>query len=218
MTLRGAVIGSDGRRIGEDAEIDGRVCDCCQTDVAITDEGPVVVYRDRGEGEVRDIAIVRREAAGWSLPVFVHEDRWRIDACPVNGPAVDARGQAVAVAWFTAPDRPRVRVAFSSDGGRSFGPPVEVASGRVAGRVDIVLLADRLAVVSWLQSSAGGAEIRAQPFTPTKSAGPAVVIAATTIQRPSGFPQMVRAGKGLMFAWTDSGESPRVRTAWAELR
>jgi hypothetical protein len=218
MTLRGAVIGSDGRRIGDDMEIDRRVCDCCQTDVAITDEGLVVVYRDRGEGEVRDIAIVRREAGGWSLPVFVHEDRWRIDACPVNGPAVDARGQAVAVAWFTAPDQPRVRLAFSSDGGRSFGPPVEVASGGVAGRVDIVLLADRLAVVSWLQSSAGGAEIRAQPFTPTASAGPVVVVAATTVQRSSGFPQMVRAGRGLMFAWTDSGESPRVRTAWAELR
>ena len=70
----------------------------------------------------------------------------------------------VAVAWFTAPDQPRVRLAFSADGGRTFGPPLEVASGKVVGRVDVVLLQDGRAVVSWLAETANGAVIRAQPF------------------------------------------------------
>ncbi len=217
MTLRGATIASDGQRIGPDHEIDARVCDCCQTDAAITSEGPVVVYRDRSEREVRDIALVRRVPSGWSEPVRVHPDGWIIDACPVNGPAVAAHGNSVVVAWFTAPDVPRVRLAFSSDAGRTFSPPVEVASGKVAGRVDVVLLDDGRAVVSWLQDGAGGAEILAQPFTRDGDAAPAVVVARTSVARSSGFPQMIRAGGGLLFAWTESGDTPRVRSAFAPL-
>ena len=218
MTLRGAAIEAGGRRSGEDLEIDVRVCDCCQTDVALTASGPVVVYRDRSEREVRDIALVRQTADGWSAAVRVHDDGWVIDACPVNGPAVDARGDSVVVAWFTAPDTPRVRLAFSGDAGRSFSPPVEVASGKVAGRVDVVLLEDGRAVVSWLADGERGAEVRAQPFRHDGAAGPAVVIAQTSIARSSGFPQMVRAEGGLLFAWTESGDPPQVRTALARLR
>lgn len=217
MTLRGATIGADGSRVGLDHEIDARVCDCCQTDSALTREGPVVVYRDRSEREVRDIALVRGTADGWSAPVQVHADGWVIDACPVNGPAVDARGDTVVVAWFTAPDVSRVRLAFSGDAGRTFLPPVEVASGRVAGRVDVVLLDDRRAVVSWLQDGANGAEIRAQPFTRDGAAAPAVVVTRTSVARSSGFPQMIHAGGGLLFAWTESSDPPAVRTAYAAL-
>jgi len=128
----------------------------------------------------------------------------------VNGPAVDARARTVVVAWFTAPDVPRVRVAFSKDAGRTFGPPVEVASGDITGRVDVVLLDDGRAIVSWLQPSAGGAEIRAQPFDRNGPAGAPVVIASSSVQRASGFPQMVRAGGGLLFAWTDTAEPAQV--------
>ena len=218
MTVRGASLGTDGRRFGTDVEIDARACDCCQTDAALTADGPVVVYRDRSDREVRDIALVRYSGGRWSEPVHVHDDGWRIDACPVNGPAIDARGRTVVVAWFTAADVPRIRLAFSQDSGRTFGPPVEVASGDVAGRVDVVLLDDRRAVVSWLQPSAGGAEIRAQPFGRDGPAGAPVVIASSSVQRASGFPQMVRAGGGLLFAWTDTAEPAQVRTAYATLR
>jgi hypothetical protein len=218
MTLRGAAIGANGQRAGLDREIDSRVCDCCQTDVALTATGPVVVYRDRDEREVRDIALVRLTDDGWSAPLLVHEDGWVIDACPVNGPAVDARGETVVVAWFTAPDAPRVRLAYSGDAGRSFSTPVEVASGQVArgGRISVPLVGR--AVVSWLADGERGAEVRAQPFSRTGAAGPAVVIAKTSIARSSGFPQMVRADGGLVFAWTESGDPPRVQTAFARLR
>ena len=218
MTLRGALVQSDGHMPDRDYELDGRVCDCCQTDAAMTSGGAVVVYRDRSDDEIRDIAIVRRTADGWSEPVHVSNDGWRIDACPVNGPAVDARGDDVVVAWFTAPDKPRVRLAFSGDGGRTFAKPVEVASGKVAGRVDVVLLADGRAAVSWLSDAPGAAEIRVQRFARDGAAGAAMTIARSDVARSSGFPQMVLADGGLLFAWTESGTVPRVRTALARLR
>jgi hypothetical protein len=217
MTLRSASIGADAQLHEPDVEVDARVCDCCRTDSALTSEGPVVVYRDRSENETRDIALVRRAAGRWSDPVRVSSDRWKIDACPVNGPAVDARGDTVVVAWFTAPDVPRVRLAFSADGGRTFASPIEVASGRVAGRVDVVLLPDGRAVVTWLADGAGGAAILAQPFTREGVAGPAVTVAQSNVARSSGFPQMVVAGNALLFAWTQAGDASTVRTAFARL-
>jgi hypothetical protein len=215
MTLRGAVLTPAGAIDG--SEIDSRVCDCCQTDVAVSGAALLVVYRNRSEDETRDIQASRLENGVWSAPVTVHADGWRIDACPVNGPAVAARGQDVAVAWFTAPDQPRVRLAFSADGGRTFGPPLEVASGNVVGRVDIVLLQDGRAVVSWLDATANGAAIRVQPFTRTGPVAAARDIATSNVARSSGFPQMIEVADGLLFAWTESGTSPAVRTAFAPL-
>ncbi len=176
------------------------------------------MYRNRSEDETRDIQAARLENGVWTTPVTVHADGWRIDACPVNGPAVAAHGEEVAVAWFTAPDQPRVRVAFSADGGRTFDPPFEVASGKVVGRVDVVLLQDGRAVVSWLAESAHGAVIRAQPFSPAGAADVAMDIATSNVARSSGFPQMVQAANGLLFAWTENGSVPAVRTAFAPLR
>jgi hypothetical protein len=216
MTLRGAVLTPTGAIDG--SEIDARVCDCCQTDVAVSGAALLVVYRNRSEDETRDIQAARLENGAWTTPVTVHADKWRIDACPVNGPAVAARGAAVAVAWFTAPDQPRVRLAFSADGGRTFGPPLEVAGGKVVGRVDVVLLQDGRAVVSWLAETASGVVIRAQPFNSAGAADVARDIATANVDRSSGFPQMVEVTGGLLFAWTENGSVPAVRTAFAPLR
>ncbi len=218
MTLRSTVVTRLGQQTRAEEVLDPRVCDCCQTDVAMAREGAVVVYRDRSDGEIRNISVLRLTAGGWSNPVNVADDGWRIDACPVNGPAVDARGDTVAVAWFTAPDRPRVRLAFSLDGGRTFGPPVEVATGQTAGRVDVVLLPDGRAAVSWLADSPGGARLLVRAFSTEGPAGAATTIAASDVARSSGFPQMALAEGGLLFAWTQSGAEPRVRAAFARLR
>jgi len=110
-----------------------------------------------------------------------------------------------------------VRLAISLDAGRSFAAPVEVANGDVTGRVDVVLLDDGRAIVSWLQQGTDGAQILAQPFDRDGPAGAAVVVAGSSVQRSSGFPQMVRSGEGLLFAWTDPADPARVRTAYAPL-
>jgi hypothetical protein len=217
MTLRMADLNASGRLIGRDVELDARVCDCCQTGATGVGDATIVVYRDRSEREVRNIRATRIEADGKVSSVVVHDDAWRIAACPVNGPAVATEKALIAVAWFTAPDVPRVRVAFSTDGGRTFAPPIEVASGKVAGRVDVAFIGRGRAVVSWLAETTTGAELRAQPFTSRGAAGAAVTIARVGLSRSSGFPQLVQTGDGLLFAWTDTADPSRVRTAFAPL-
>ena len=213
MTLRYATFGRDrkGFKIEDEALLDARVCECCQTSAAVTSEGPVVVYRDRSDAEVRDISIVRRSGGRWSAPISVHADNWRLDGCPVNGPSVAAAGRRVAVAWFTLADNntPHVRLAFSRDAGASFSPPRKVDDGDPVGRADVLLLDDGSALVSWIERTKAGAEVRARRLYPTGRRGPSITVAPSGAARSSGFPQMARTRDRVIFSWT--GE--RVLTA-----
>ena len=94
MTLRAGIFDSTGKTVSE-WEVDQRVCDCCQTSSAMTAKGPLVVYRDRSENEIRDISLIRFSDGEWTAPRSVHKDNWQINGCPVNGPAVSARNNLV---------------------------------------------------------------------------------------------------------------------------
>lgn len=210
MTVRFTTV-SDGP--GDDVLIDERACDCCQTSVAVTARGPLLVYRDRSPEEVRDIAVSRLEGGRWSAPRPLHEDGWVIDACPVNGPQADAIGEHVAVAWFTAAqDTPRVLVTVSADAGDTFGEPIRVDAGDPIGRVDITLLDEARALVVWLERTDAGADVRGRIVT-AQGAGPERTLARTAAQRPSGFPRLGRHGDTVLLAWTVPGDSASLRTA-----
>jgi len=199
MTLRAAIIDKSGKKISE-WELDNRVCDCCQTTATITANGPVVIYRDRSKSEVRDISIVRFVNGQWTEPKTIFADNWMIAGCPVNGPRVDARGNNMAVARFTSPDKKgQVSVVFSQDGGASFGTPIRVDEEQTIGRVDIVLLNDKTAMVSWMEGDA----IKAAKIHADGTKEPSITIASSSQSRSSGFPQMTKSGNSVLFAWTD---------------
>ena len=200
---------------GPEVLVDDRTCECCQTDAVAVAGVPVLAYRDRADGEVRDIAVSRLLDAGWTPGVPVHEDGWVIGGCPVNGPALAARDAGVAVAWFTAPEnRPQVNVAFSEDGAVTFGAPLRMDAGQPAGRVDVVMLDDGSALVTWLERGAGGARILSRRAEPGGRMSDPVPLADTDAARTSGFPRIARLGPDrLMLAWTDPTGESRVRVA-----
>lgn len=212
MTLRAAVLGKNGEKINE-WELDERTCDCCQTSAAITDKGPIVVYRDRSEDEIRDMSIVRFVDGAWTKPVAVYQDNWKIAGCPVNGPRVASIGNNLVVAWFSMPDNmPVVNVTFSNDGGETFGKPVRVDEGGALGRVDVAILKDGNAVVSWME----GMIIKATKVSSDGSVAKPFAIAGSSESRSSGFPQMTIAGENLLFAWTDD-KTKAIRVASVKL-
>lgn len=117
MTLRYGAYDAQWKQISDRA-LDTKVCDCCTTSVAMTPDGPIVVYRNRTDTEIRDIYVSRNEKGVWTPGKAVHDDGWRIEACPVNGPVIGARGRDVVVAWFAAPkDQGQAYAAFSTDAG-----------------------------------------------------------------------------------------------------
>ena len=213
MSLRYALFGADGERRASE-EVDALACDCCQTDVAFSGADVLVAYRDRTTTEVRDIALRRLTAEGWQPPVALAPDNWLIEACPINGPAIAARGEQVAVAWFSAADnRPLVHVVRSSDGGRTFGDTIEVDSTGSFGHVDVAALANGETAVSWLRTEGDGLSLALRLISRDGEPGEPVSVASIDAARPLDFPQMVYDGRQLTFAWTDFGDVQRVRTA-----
>ena len=214
MQLRYAALDDNGRIVNEDI-LDERVCDCCQTAAGRLDDRLIAAYRDRSLTEVRDIAVTIQSDAGWAAPFVVAPDGWRIDGCPVNGPALDVSGSAVAVAWYTeANDKPAVRLARSTDRANSFRETTLELSAEPLGRVDVLMLDDGEIAVSWLERTANGAAIKLRRFDLHGRPGPQIEVAAVGANRASGFARMARAGKRLVIAWTDtSGDQPTVRSA-----
>lgn len=191
--------------------LDPRVCECCGTDAVVSSDGPVIVYRDRSEAEVRDVLSVRRAGPGWSPPAPVHADGWRIEGCPVNGPALDAAGAVVATAWFTAGSGTgRVQVAFSDDSGATFGEPIVLETTSddavVLGRVDIALTDDGTARVSWVTQVGERAAIRLRSVSRDGVMGDERLIAETSPARASGFPILQFVDQRLFSAWVEIGE------------
>lgn len=214
MQLRSALV--TGERIGASEPIDEAVCDCCPTSAIATRRGAAVLFRDRSPGEIRDIRFAMRDSAGALRTAAVGDDRWKIDGCPVNGPALAAGARdpdRLAAAWYAAPaDRSRVSFALSRDGGLTFTAPVRVDEARPIGRVALAATA-RGFVLTWLARVEGGAELRLLPFDDAGGKGATTTLARTQAGRVSGIPRLAVAGDRLWTAWSEP--APRgLRFAW----
>ena len=210
QTLRTAVL-SDKPAPSE--RLDERVCDTCHTSAAMTSDGPIVVYRDRTEDDVRDVGIIRRTEKGWTKGKLIASDGWHIAGCPINGPAVAAAEKTVAVVWFTAAkDKPKVEAVFSSDSGANFGKPVVVDGAGPLGRVGVVLDGSD-AIVLWGSTEGKAPSIRLRRVSADGKLGQPYVVAPTAAARTSGFPHVHHAGENLVLAWLEPSEPTRVHAA-----
>ena len=195
--------------------IDLRVCECCPTSAAMTSEGPIVAYRNRADDEIRDIYVARLAKGAWTSPTPVHDDHWRIAACPVNGPRLSARGRAVVLAWFTVRDQVgHAYAAFSTDAGRSFGQPIQLDDTASIGRVGVALLPDGSAAATWIEFAGQRSSFAVRRIQPSGQRSPAIAVAPVEGARSSGYPRLAWAADELVFAWTERANGAfRVRTA-----
>lgn len=144
--------------------------------------------------------------ANWLYPDL--RQRWyglfyNISALRFNGPRVAAEGNNVAVAWFSSADKnPQVNLAFSKDGGATFSDPIKINDDKTIGRVDIELLDEKTAMVTWME----GATIKAAKVHNDGKKDSSIIIASTSESRSSGFPQMTKSGDKMIFAWADDKE------------
>jgi hypothetical protein len=215
MALRTARLAADGR-VHDAALLDDRVCDCCPTSAARTASGVAVAYRDRSADEIRDVAVARSDEGGWRQPGIPHADGWRIEGCPVNGPALVTDGARLALAWFSAAPGPRVQAAFSDDG-ETWESPVRIDDGAAVGRVDAAMLPDGDLLVSWIEAVEEGAELRVRRVASGGEVAEAVVAATITGDRATGMPRLAVVGGHVYAAWVEPGDPSRLRMARAPL-
>lgn len=217
MTLRGAYFNTKGVLTGE-IELDNKVCDCCSTSAALTNNGVIVAYRDRSDEEIRDISIVRQIGQDWTRPRSIHPDNWEIAGCPVNGPKIISDGKTkVAIAWYTmSNDTAKVQVAISTDSGANFNPPIRIDDGNPLGRIDLIFDNKKL-IVSWLENKeAEKGIIRVAKIKEDGLIEKRLTVTQTSISRSSGFPILEKLDNRLIMAWTeiiDKNEDTTIKSA-----
>lgn len=209
MRLYTAVV---GEKVTNEVLLDERTCDCCNLGAGRTDQGPIVAYRDRRDDEVRDISIVRAEGQGFSKPMTVHDDGYRIVGCPVNGPALVADSSRVAIAWYTyASEQARVKLAFSSDAAMHFSDALTIADANGAmaplGRVTLAWGDQGDVLIGYLEAEREKARLVVRRVHPDGAFFAPLVVAETRPERKSGFPKMVRLDDRLLVVWTEA-ETP----------
>jgi len=172
---------SANRKVAENA------CPCCKTALAVSSDGAIYVsWRQVLPGDFRHIAVATStdNAAHFSSPVIVSDDKWVLHGCPVSGPSLslDANGN-LRVAWFAAGegDAPGLYFAETHDKGRTFSPRTLLMQETVKGTPAIATGNNR-AVAIWQSAGAQQPETKVRELG---GAGAAVSVAANA-ELPSG--------------------------------
>ena len=106
-------------QVGEDT------CVCCRVDVATgPGDAVAILWRKVFPGDVRDMVLSASRDGGraFAAPALVHDDGWKITACPHRGGAlgIDRRGRIYA-SWYTEGKQARPDLYFATSGRR---PPI----------------------------------------------------------------------------------------------
>lgn len=211
MTLRSAIVTSDGKIIDRHL-IDNRVCECCQTDVVNSECGPVVVYRNRSNHEIRDIYFSRYYHDAWTDPRPIYIDNWKINGCPVNGPRIASSKDLIVATWFSqSENEPKVQFVISTDCGKTFSEPYMIGKGKnIMGRIDVQIREDHI-FISHMEKDSLDAAIVVSDFTLDGNLNRQQTVARNGLSRKSGFPRMAVSNKDLYISFRDLS-SDRIKT------
>lgn len=155
--------GADAKPSGEH-EIAKGVCYCCKTALAAGPDGAIhAAWRHVFPGSYRDMAFSSSRDGGrtFSTPVRISEDRWELNGCPDDGPAmaVDSGG-TVHVVWPNlipgAEAEWALFYAASSDG-RTFTPRARIPTlgGPKPGHAQIAVDRAGRVMVAWDETVGG---------------------------------------------------------------
>lgn len=188
--------------LGDEGVVDSRTCDCCPTAGTLLASGaPLVVWRDRIGGEVRDLSAVRLTEGG--APSRVHADGWEFAGCPVNGPGLAALGRGAVVSWYTEAGGPRVKVARTDDGDSWTGVE-DIASGDdVLGKTSVLPLGD-YALVTWVEKAESAGKLMGRTVT-ADALGAPMELGMTDAGRSAGFPSMASVGDQVLIVSAGEG-------------
>lgn len=147
------VLDAQGKTVQSNRKIVNDVCSCCRLAVDFDTNGkPVLITRFIYSDNVRDHGLAKPEAGReeWSTTRATN-DGWKIEACPVHGPAISiAPNGRYHIAWFTqGTKRQGLFYAFSDDRGQNFSEPMALGRpDRLPGHPDVLAVGDRV-VLAW---------------------------------------------------------------------
>jgi hypothetical protein len=188
------------------------VCYCCKTTIASGADGAIyAAWRHVFAGNVRDIAFTMSQDGGrtFAAPLRVSDDRWVLDGCPENGPAlaVDAQ-RRIHLVWPTmVPGKdggeatPALFYASSTDG-RRFTPRQQIPTEGFPRHPQLIVGTRGGLFVSWDEQGSGS---RRAVMARGMVDGNGVVRFAREIiddTRPASYPVLAGVPDGIVVAWT----------------
>jgi len=177
----------NGKTFSANRKVAENACPCCKTALTVSPDGTLYAsWRQVLPGDFRHIAVASSSdnAAHFSAPVIVSDDKWVLHGCPVSGPSLSvAANGTLRVIWFAAGEAGAagLYVAETHDKGRTFSPRTLLTRETVKGTPALATGNDR-AIAIWQGLGAQQAETKMRELG---SAGTAVSVAANA-ELPSG--------------------------------
>ena len=195
--------------------ITGGVCYCCKTALATGADGAIYsAWRHVYPGNIRDIAFTKSSDGGaaFGAPVRVSEDRWQLEGCPDDGPAmaIDSANR-VHIVWPTlvkdgGDETIALFYATSSDGA-SFTPRQRIPASGMPHHPQIAIASDGGPVVAWDEAANGR-----RTAAIARRASPSTSFARETLAADAVYPVIVPVGGGIAAAWTSGkGDASVIR-------
>lgn len=194
--------------------ITGGVCYCCKTALASTADGSVfAAWRHVYPGNIRDIAFTASRDGGktFAAPLRVSEDKWVLEVCPDDGPAmaVDAKHR-IHIVWPTlikeGAGEPTIALfyAMSADGKR-FTPRKRIPTEGMPHHPQIAIAPDGSLTITWDEGADGKRRAAMARSTVDAAAGSPLVRAV--VSDGAVYPVVAATNDATIVAWT-SGASP----------
>jgi hypothetical protein len=209
---------------GSDADarvVAGGVCYCCKTAFASGPDGALyAAWRHVYPDNIRDIAFTLSRDGGrtFAPPVRVSEDRWVVDGCPENAPAVavDAKGR-IHVVWPTLvqgsmPDAEPTLALFHavSTDGRQFSPRQRIPSDGTVRHPQIAALADGTLAIAWDETVNGTRTLALARAAIAADGVARIDRIASHDPRTGTYPSLVVSDRVLL-AWTSQDAPATIR-------
>jgi hypothetical protein len=199
-------------RTSAERELTTGVCYCCKTALAVAPDGALyAAWRHVYSDNIRDIAMAVSRDGGrtFSEPVRVSEDRWQLNGCPDDGPAIAIdRSGLVHIVWPTVIDGPSPQGALfysTTRDGRTFTPRVRVPTlGSPKPAHPQIVVDDRGRVsVAWDELIDGKRVAAVRSVTPGTSQMPGTAPIRLAEDRTNAlYPVLATTADGLIAVWT----------------
>jgi hypothetical protein len=203
----------------------GGVCYCCKTSIATDASGGIyAAWRHVYDGNIRDIAFSKSVDGGrtFTSPARVSDDKWVLDGCPENGPALAVdQGKRIHIAWPTlvpgeSSSEPTLGMFYAtSQDGLHFTPRQRLPTEGFPRHVQIAVTAKDEIVAVWDEQAPGTRRIVTARGTLNAAGVARFVRQPIDDAAPATYPIIAAADGGTVIAWT-SGPSGQtiLRTKW----
>lgn len=150
-----AISSDNGASFAANTKVADESCECCRIALAFGPDGRLaMLWRHVFPGSIRDHALSVFGSDGvWSAPQRVSFDNWELKGCPHHGPAMTIAANGFwHMAWFNdGRDGKGLSYVRSTDGGRTFDPPVRFGDYLKWASHPALLSKERQLWLAWLE-------------------------------------------------------------------